>query len=78
MLRKYYNEPTTRRLALFSVICSTSYPYSPFSITRCMHYSLNQEVRLAQGVQAGEKRLREVATSDRFTHFSSTTETLFI
>jgi len=48
-----------------------------FSTTICTPCSLNQEVGLALGAQAGEKRLREVATSAGFGHFRRATETPF-
>ena len=48
-----------------------------FSTTLCTPCSLNQEVGLALGAQAGEKRLREVATSGGFTRFRRATETPF-
>ena len=48
-----------------------------FSTTLCTPCSLNQEVGLALGAQAGEKRLREVATSAGFTRFRRATETPF-
>ena len=48
-----------------------------FSTTLCTPCSLNQEVGLALGAQAGEKRLREVANSGGFTRFRRATETPF-
>lgn len=48
-----------------------------FSTTLCTPCSLNQEVGLALGAQAGERRLREVATSGGFTQFRRATETPF-
>ncbi|MCG2462902.1 class I SAM-dependent methyltransferase [Flavobacteriaceae bacterium F89] len=48
-----------------------------FSTTVCTPCSLNQEVGLALGAQAGEKRLREVATSGGFSRFRRATETPF-
>ena len=48
-----------------------------FSTTLCTPCSLNQEVGLALGAQAGEKRLREVATSGGFSRFRRATETPF-
>jgi len=48
-----------------------------FSTTLCTPCSLNQEVGLTLGAQAGEKRLREVATSGGFTKFRRATETPF-
>jgi SAM-dependent methyltransferase len=43
----------------------------------CTPASLSQEVGLALGAQAGEARLREVATAGGFTHFRRATETPF-
>jgi len=43
----------------------------------CTPASLSQEVGLALGAQAGEKRLREVVTSGGFTRFRRATETPF-
>jgi 2-polyprenyl-3-methyl-5-hydroxy-6-metoxy-1,4-benzoquinol methylase len=43
----------------------------------CTPASLSQEVGLALGAQAGEKRLREVVKSGGFTHFRRATETPF-
>jgi 2-polyprenyl-3-methyl-5-hydroxy-6-metoxy-1,4-benzoquinol methylase len=43
----------------------------------CTPASLSQEVGLALGAQAGEKRLREVVTSGGFTHFRRATQTPF-
>ncbi len=48
-----------------------------FSTTICTPCSLNQEVGLALGAQAGEKRLRDVATSGGFSQFRRATETPF-
>lgn len=48
-----------------------------FSTTLCTPCSLNQEVGLALGAQAGEKRLREVATSAGFRQFRRAAETPF-
>lgn len=48
-----------------------------FSTMLCTPTSLNQEVGLGLGAQAGEKRLREVATSGGFKHFRRATETPF-
>ena len=48
-----------------------------FSTTLCTPCSLNQEVGLALGAQAGEKRLREVAISGGFKQFRRATETPF-
>ena len=43
----------------------------------CTPASLSQEVGLALGAQAGEKRMREVVTSGGFTHFRRATQTPF-
>jgi 2-polyprenyl-3-methyl-5-hydroxy-6-metoxy-1,4-benzoquinol methylase len=43
----------------------------------CTPASLSQEVGLALGAQAGEKRLREVVTSGGFKHFRRATQTPF-
>ncbi len=43
----------------------------------CTPASLSQEVGLALGAQAGEKRLREVVTSAGFSHFRRATQTPF-
>jgi 2-polyprenyl-3-methyl-5-hydroxy-6-metoxy-1,4-benzoquinol methylase len=43
----------------------------------CTPASLSQEVGLALGAQAGEKRLREVVTAGGFKHFRRATETPF-
>ena len=51
--------------------------YYAFSTTVCTPSSLSQEVGLALGAQAGEKRLREVVTSGGFTRFRRATETPF-
>ncbi len=48
-----------------------------FSTTICTPSSLSQEVGLALGAQAGEKRLREVVTSGGFTKFRRAAETPF-
>ncbi len=48
-----------------------------FSTTLCVPCSLNQEVKLALGAQAGEKRLKEVITSGGFSRFKKATETPF-
>ncbi|HEA29677.1 MAG TPA: class I SAM-dependent methyltransferase [Leeuwenhoekiella sp.] len=47
------------------------------STTLCTPCSLNQEVGLALGAQAGEKRLRDVVNSGGFTRFRRATETPF-
>ncbi len=51
--------------------------YYSFSTTVCTPSSLSQEVGLALGAQAGEKRLREVVTSGGFTQFRRAAETPF-
>ncbi len=51
--------------------------YFSFSATVCTLSSLSQEVGLALGAQAGEKRLREVVTSGGFTRFRRAAETPF-
>jgi hypothetical protein len=43
----------------------------------CTPASLSQEVGLALGAQAGEKRLREVVTSAGFSRFRRATQTPF-
>jgi hypothetical protein len=43
----------------------------------CTPASKSQEVGLALGAQAGEKRLREVVTEGGFTRFRRATETPF-
>jgi len=43
----------------------------------CTPASLSQEVGLALGAQAGEKRLRDVVTKGGFTHFRRATQTPF-
>ena len=48
-----------------------------FSTTVCTPSSLSQEVGLALGAQAGEKRLREVVTSGGFSQFRRANETQF-
>jgi SAM-dependent methyltransferase len=51
--------------------------YYCFSTMVCTPASISQEVGLALGAQAGEKRLREVATEGGFTRFRRATETPF-
>ena len=51
--------------------------YYPFSVLLCTPSSLSQEVGLALGGQAGEKRLHEVVTTAGFTRFRRATETPF-
>ena len=48
-----------------------------FSTVLCVPSSLSQEVGLALGAQAGEKRLRDVAVQGGFTRFRRATETPF-
>ncbi|MDB2606901.1 methyltransferase domain-containing protein, partial [Zobellia sp.] len=48
-----------------------------FSTTLCTPCSLNQEVGLALGAQAGEKRLHDVVISGGFSSFRRATETPF-
>ena len=48
-----------------------------FSTMLCTPCSLNQEVGLALGAQAGEKRLKEVINQGGFTRFKRATETPF-
>jgi hypothetical protein len=43
----------------------------------CTPASLSQEVGLALGAQAGEKRMKDVVISGGFTHFRRATETPF-
>ncbi|MGK7874914.1 MAG: class I SAM-dependent methyltransferase [Xenococcaceae cyanobacterium] len=51
--------------------------YYAFSTMVCTPSSLSQEVGLALGAQAGEKRLRDVVMSGGFTRFRRATETPF-
>jgi len=51
--------------------------YYCFSTMVCTPASISQEVGLALGAQAGEKRLRDVVTQGRFTRFRRATETPF-
>ncbi len=51
--------------------------YYAFSTLLCTPASLSQDVGLALGAQAGEKRIREVATAGGFTRFRRSTETPF-
>ena len=48
-----------------------------FSTTLCVPCSLNQEVGLSLGAQAGEKRLKEAIQSGGFSQFRRATETPF-
>ncbi len=48
-----------------------------FSTLLCTPSSMSQEVGLALGAQAGEKRLREVAIAGGFNHFRRASETPF-
>ena len=51
--------------------------YYAFSNFLCVPSSLSQEVGLALGAQAGEKRIRDVATAAGFTRFRRIGETAF-
>jgi hypothetical protein len=51
--------------------------YYCFSTMICTPASISQEVGLALGAQAGEKRLRDVATAGGFSRFRRATETPF-
>ena len=51
--------------------------YYAFSTMICTPASISQEVGLALGAQAGEKRLREVITEGGFKHFKRAAETPF-
>jgi SAM-dependent methyltransferase len=51
--------------------------YYCFSTMVCTPASISQEVGLALGAQAGEKRLRDVATEGGFTQFRRATQTPF-
>ena len=51
--------------------------YYCFSTMVCTPASISQEVGLALGAQAGEKRLREVVTEGGFTRFRRAAETPF-
>jgi SAM-dependent methyltransferase len=51
--------------------------YYGFSTLLCTPSSLSQEVGLALGAQAGEARIRDVATAAGFTRFRRATETPF-
>lgn len=51
--------------------------YYSFSTMICTPASVSQEVGLALGAQAGERKLREVVTSGGFTRFRRATETPF-
>jgi ubiquinone/menaquinone biosynthesis C-methylase UbiE len=51
--------------------------YYCFSTMICTPASISQEVGLALGAQAGEKRLREVVEAGGFTRFRRATETPF-
>ncbi|WP_263416508.1 class I SAM-dependent methyltransferase [Terriglobus albidus] len=51
--------------------------YYSFSTLLCTPCSRSQEVGLCLGAQAGEARIREVATAAGFTHFRRATETPF-
>jgi hypothetical protein len=51
--------------------------YYAFSTFLCTPSSLSQDVGLALGAQAGEKRIREVVTAAGFTRFRKIAETPF-
>lgn len=51
--------------------------YYSASTLLCTPASLSQEVGLALGAQAGEKRMRDIITKGGFTHFRRATETPF-
>jgi len=51
--------------------------YYAFSTFLCTPSSLSQDVGLALGAQAGEKRIRDVATAAGFTRFRRIAETPF-
>jgi hypothetical protein len=51
--------------------------YYAFSTSVCTLTSLSQEVGAALGAQAGESRLREVATAGGFRHFRRAAQTPF-
>jgi hypothetical protein len=51
--------------------------YYGFSTLLCTPSSLDQEVGLALGAQAGQARIREVVTSAGFTRFRKVAETPF-
>ena len=51
--------------------------YFCFSTMVCTPASISQEVGMALGAQAGERRLREVVEQGGFTHFRRATETPF-
>jgi hypothetical protein len=51
--------------------------YYAFSNFLCVPNSLSQEVGLALGAQAGEKRIRDVVTAAGFTRFRRVAETPF-
>jgi hypothetical protein len=51
--------------------------YYSASTMVCTPCPLSQEVGLALGAQAGEKRIREVATRGGFSHFRRATQTPF-
>ena len=48
-----------------------------FSTSLCVPCSLNQEVGLALGAQAGEKRLKETIITSGFSRYKKATETPF-
>lgn len=51
--------------------------YYSASTMICTPASLSQEVGLALGAQAGEKRIHDVVTKGGFTHFRRATDTPF-
>jgi hypothetical protein len=51
--------------------------YYAFSTFLCTPSSLSQEVGLALGAQAGEKRIKDVVTAAGFTRFRRIAETPF-
>jgi 2-polyprenyl-3-methyl-5-hydroxy-6-metoxy-1,4-benzoquinol methylase len=51
--------------------------YYAFSTLLCVPNSLSQDVGLALGAQAGEKRIHDVVTAAGFTHFRRAAETPF-
>jgi hypothetical protein len=60
-----------------SIACTTWVIRSAASTMVCTPASLDQEVGLALGAQAGEARLREVAKQGGLTRFRRATETPF-
>lgn len=66
-----------RRRALRIGHCWRSKPYYSFSTLLCCPSSLSQEVGAALGAQAGEARIRDVATAAGFGQFRRVAETPF-